>query len=54
MVFYENTYDEFGEFEVGIQETGSYQITCSGKSASGRIEFEINHVTRKSMFLIEL
>ena len=41
MVFYENTYDEFGEFEVGIQETGSYQIKCFGKRASGRIEIMI-------------
>lgn len=40
MVFYENTYDEFGEFEVGIQETGSYQIKCFGKCASGRITYE--------------
>ena len=45
MVFYENTYDEFGEFEVGIQETGSYQIKCFGKRASGRIE--INYISLK-------
>ncbi|MCI7723478.1 hypothetical protein ACQQ93_06485 [Lachnospiraceae bacterium SGI.256] len=45
MVFYENTYDEFGEFKVGIQETGSYQIKCFGKRASGRIE--INYISLK-------
>lgn len=45
MVFYENTYDEFGEFEVGIQETGSYQIKCFGKRAGGRIE--INYISLK-------
>ena len=45
MVFYENTYDEFGEFEVGIQETGSYQIKCFGKRTSGRIE--INYISLK-------
>lgn len=41
-VFYGNTYDEFRKFEVEIQEAGIYQIKCSGKRASGKIEIEIN------------
>lgn len=40
-VFYGNTFDEFGKFEVEINEAGLYQINCSGKRAGGKIEIEI-------------
>lgn len=38
-VFYGNTFGEFDDFSVEIQEDGCYQITCSGKNAKGTIEF---------------
>lgn len=40
-IFYGNTFDEFGEFSVEIQENGVYQITCIGKSAQGKLEVEV-------------
>ena len=40
-VFYGNTFAEFDNFSVNIQEEGCYQITCSGKRAKGTIEFTI-------------
>ncbi len=40
-VFYGNTYNEFGNFEVEIQEKGVYQIKCSGRKARGKIEVKV-------------
>ena len=39
-VFSGNTFGEFDDFSVEIQEDGCYQITCSGKKAKGTINFE--------------
>ena len=38
-VFYGNTFDDFDDFSVEIQEDGCYQIKCSGKKAKGTITF---------------
>lgn len=38
-VFYGNTFEEFDDFSVEIQEDGRYQITCSGKRAKETIRF---------------
>ena len=40
-IFYGNTYDEFENFTVEIQEDGTYEIICKGRNAKGNIEFEI-------------
>ncbi len=40
-IFYGNTYDEFDDFSVEIQEAGCYQIECSGRKAKGKVEFTI-------------
>lgn len=40
-IFYGNTYDEFVNFTVEIQEDGTYEIVCKGRNAKGNIEFEI-------------
>ena len=40
-IFYGNTYDEFENFTVEIQEDGTYEIICKGWKAKGNIEFEI-------------
>lgn len=40
-VFYGNSYGEFDDFTVGIQEDGCYKIECSGRRAKGVIRFEI-------------
>ncbi len=40
-IFYGNTYDEFEDFSVEIQEDGCYRIECSGKKAKGKVEFII-------------
>ena len=40
-IFYGNTYDEFENFTVEIQEDGTYEIICKGWKAKGIIEFEI-------------
>ena len=37
-VFYGNSYGEFEDFSVEIQEDGCYEITCSGKKAKGVVE----------------
>ncbi len=41
LIFYGNTFDEFGEFAVSIEESGIYQIKCVGKRAKGKLEVEI-------------
>ena len=40
-IFCGNTYDEFENFTVEIQEDGTYEIICKGWKAKGNIEFEI-------------
>lgn len=40
-IFYGNTYDEFENFTVIIQDDGTYEIICKGRNAKGNIEFEI-------------
>lgn len=40
-VFWGNSYDEFDDFTVGIQEDGCYKIECSGRKAKGVIRFKI-------------
>ena len=40
-VFYGNTFGEWDDFSVNIQEDGCYQITCSGKKAKGTVRFTI-------------
>ena len=40
-IFYGNTYDEFENFTVIIQDDGTYEIVCKGRNAKGNIEFEI-------------
>lgn len=40
-VFWGNSYGEFDDFTVGIQEDGCYKIECSGRRAKGVIRFEI-------------
>ena len=40
-IFYGNTYEEFENFTVEIQEEGTYEIVCRGRNAKGNIEFEI-------------
>ena len=45
-IFYGNTYDEFENFTVEIQEDGTYEIICKGWKAKGNIEFEIQYDSR--------
>ncbi len=40
-IFYGNTYDEFENFTVIIQDDGTYEIACKGRNAKGYIDFEI-------------
>ena len=40
-IFYGNTYDEFENFTVIIQDDGTYEIICKGRNAKGYIDFEI-------------
>ena len=40
-VFYGNTFAEFDDFTVEVQEDGCYELECSGKRAEGTVEFAV-------------